>query len=849
MSEYGRLKKPTATSNPQRRNYATERMMGENSAITGEKGDTDVAIGESIDDDCGNETAVDMDNEDGSDEEEESSYMDPPSGFIRVRPSKFANIPSTIFIEYPPELGIRRSDRSILEANAHRKLAFTSYWERICVRNAFFRAGFVKSDTCWTAMWAKHLTDEELRELNCLQKVNHFPNSWCVGRKDRLLRTINSMKRLHGTHFDFHPDGYILPGEREAFRRQAKTDVESGRKRACCGQASTGSAGDDSPLWIVKPVASSCGRGIRVMSSLQALCNIPKSRKVIVQRYLDEPYLINGHKFDLRVYVLVTSVDPLRVYIHDEGLTRLATSKYSTSSTANKFAHLTNYSVNKKSKKFVAAAVTDTGESEEGEEAFKWSLKSFKLWLAKKESPQIADTVFGKIHDLCLKAMIAAESEITPSLHASVNFRTNCFELFGCDVILTNALEPILLEVNISPSLMGSSPLDKLIKGTLVADILHLVGLYPHDPTLIKQFESGRPAKPSASVLGSPGLPSGNSKMNGPNPFAFGCVSKMLNSQEAWRRNPSPASVDMTSLAYEESMWLLLLLSEDEFERATATRFHRVHPVAAKANHYCSIMRIARFSDHLLVRWVQSGGSEGEFRKLIPAMFFTKAPAPATSDLEAETDIEGTELNRGGSAAGVAEERGTRSPSVSSRKPIDSEPRTVSRGRSLGRGEKKGGGVRGQSQDSRAATISVPQPKKGAMHARQLPLSPNARAAHIQQRRAQRIDTEVRQQREKRNLSIVRQIVIVTRSTDEETKADSSGDGRALAGGDIHPIASPAIKDSPGGQQSLDLRMTGLAIVGSMHDKLPTGGAGGLITSSYRTASPSPVRFDRLGNC
>jgi tubulin polyglutamylase TTLL4 len=73
--------------------------------------------------------------------------------------------------------------------------------------------------------------------------------------------------------------------------------------------------------------------------------------------------------------------------------------------------------------------------------------------------------------------MIAAEAEITPRLHNAANYRTNCFELFGLDVILDSSLEPHLLEVNISPSLMGSSPLDKKIKGMLVADILHVSAL------------------------------------------------------------------------------------------------------------------------------------------------------------------------------------------------------------------------------------------------------------------------------------------------------------------------------------------------------------------------------------
>ena len=46
----------------------------------------------------------------------------------------------------------------------------------------------------------------------------------------------------------------------------------------------------------------------------------------------------------------------------------------------------------------------------------------------------------------------------------AANYRTNCYELFGCDVMLDSRLNPHLLEVNVSPSLMGSSPLDKKIK-------------------------------------------------------------------------------------------------------------------------------------------------------------------------------------------------------------------------------------------------------------------------------------------------------------------------------------------------------------------------------------------------
>ena len=70
----------------------------------------------------------------------------------------------------------------------------------------------------------------------------------------------------------------------------------------------------------------------------------------MVSEYLSNPLLINGFKFDLRLYVALTSVNPLKIYIYEEGLARFATEKYDNSekNIKNVFAHLTNYSINKK---------------------------------------------------------------------------------------------------------------------------------------------------------------------------------------------------------------------------------------------------------------------------------------------------------------------------------------------------------------------------------------------------------------------------------------------------------------------------------------------------------------------
>ncbi len=76
----------------------------------------------------------------------------------------------------------------------------------------------------------------------------------------------------------------------------------------------------------MKPSGSSQGRGIYIVDDPK---QIPQSNEsLVVSRYIDNPLLMNGHKFDLRIYVLVTSYDPLRIYVYREGLVRFASEKY-----------------------------------------------------------------------------------------------------------------------------------------------------------------------------------------------------------------------------------------------------------------------------------------------------------------------------------------------------------------------------------------------------------------------------------------------------------------------------------------------------------------------------------------
>ncbi|KAH3717462.1 hypothetical protein DPMN_060250 [Dreissena polymorpha] len=151
------------------------------------------------------------------------------------------------------------------------------------------------------------MKSQGFKALREYQKLNHYPGSFQIGRKDRLWRNLSKMQVHFGKkEFGFFPQTYCLPYDSKLLKRAFED-------------------GSTKQKWIVKPPASARGIGIKVISKLT---QVPKKRPVIVQRYLARPYLINDSKFDMRVYVYVSSFDPLRLYVFEDGLARFASMKY-----------------------------------------------------------------------------------------------------------------------------------------------------------------------------------------------------------------------------------------------------------------------------------------------------------------------------------------------------------------------------------------------------------------------------------------------------------------------------------------------------------------------------------------
>ncbi|XP_033364222.1 tubulin polyglutamylase TTLL4-like [Bombus vosnesenskii] len=311
----------------------------------------------------------------------------------------------------------------------------------LIVRHTLTNSGFHLMKICqeWCGTWGKHMKSSCFKTLKESQKINHFPGTFQIGRKDCLWLNLNRMMLKHeAKEFDFVPRTYVLPRDLSSFRQMWKK--LGGKER-----------------WIVKPPASARGTGIKVVHRWS---QIPRKRAVIVQHYLSRPKLIDGMKFDLRLYVLVTSFNPLKIYIYPDGLVRFASVKYNDDINFlnDRFMHLTNYSINKTNSTY-----TD-----------KWALKA--LWSYLEQKHVNVSMLWASMKDIVVKTMIAGESNITPLTRLNTPSRYCCYELFGFDILLDEDLKPWLLEVNISPSLKSSSGLDSAIKGPLIQAVFNIVG-------------------------------------------------------------------------------------------------------------------------------------------------------------------------------------------------------------------------------------------------------------------------------------------------------------------------------------------------------------------------------------
>ncbi|XP_037548473.1 tubulin polyglutamylase TTLL11 [Nematolebias whitei] len=304
-------------------------------------------------------------------------------------------------------------------------------------------------------------------------QVNKFPGMVEMLRKINLSKAMRTMQQLFPEEYDFYPRSWILPEEYQQFSAQ----IRLGKENEISG----------TPTFIVKPDGGSQGCGIYLIRDPNDLKLVvgSQAKQAVVQEYISKPLLIDKLKFDIRLYVLIKSLEPLEIYIAKEGLTRFCTEPYQEPSQKNLshiFMHLTNYSLNVHSGNFVHSDSQNTGS--------KRTLSSVLYRLGAKGVD--IKMVWSDIISLVIMTVIGLVPELKVYYQADIppgKPGPTCFQVLGFDILLMKNLKPVLLEVNSNPSMRIEheqevapglfeyvpSPVDEEVKVWVIRDTLRLM--------------------------------------------------------------------------------------------------------------------------------------------------------------------------------------------------------------------------------------------------------------------------------------------------------------------------------------------------------------------------------------
>jgi hypothetical protein len=136
----------------------------------------------------------------------------------------------------------------------------------------------------WDILWSFNaIRWESLPHLSPNHRINHIPGNGDIVMKPELWKTVQDMNAAH-----FMPRHFMMPADAEALKLAWP-----------------------SSNWITKSVTH---RGVVMLNSVQEIQQLTENQ--MVAEYV-EPLLVDNRKWDIGVYVVVTSLEPLTIYIYD----------------------------------------------------------------------------------------------------------------------------------------------------------------------------------------------------------------------------------------------------------------------------------------------------------------------------------------------------------------------------------------------------------------------------------------------------------------------------------------------------------------------------------------------------
>lgn len=363
-----------------------------------------------------------------------------------------------------------QSSSSVLVSTTRGK----TYW----VPSEKYKISMVLEARGWRMV--QRVSDARIVHSSTLKPVNNTSSS-------RIISSVGHLKRLtvkdNLAKYMKNYTGDIIP---ETFRLHDSV----GCNEFFYGQSSSTGGGGD---WVFKHVDEAGGEGIlfigppgspsyEELKSVYGDCghHVKKERdhdkypsRAIVQKYIENPLLLDGHKMEIRTYFAILHIssqndDPPLLLYHD-GLVRLAPGLYAPGTyEENRGAHISNVLQNKK----------ENGQDEylKMAQALKWDLGRFTSYLQDNGYVHDAERYMSGVLRPRLKEIIARGIVASNSYNEDLLLGDGPrFELFGMDTILDDDLNVWLTEFQQGPGLSIETPLKKKLILGMLDELLSIV--------------------------------------------------------------------------------------------------------------------------------------------------------------------------------------------------------------------------------------------------------------------------------------------------------------------------------------------------------------------------------------
>ena len=290
--------------------------------------------------------------------------------------------------------------------------------------------------------------------INKYQKIFSYVGSDVFHNKELLYNIYLKQQNLFKNDYNYMLETYAYPKDKDLIFNNFK-DYKI----------------KNNNLWMIRQKEENTGKKAHFFKSLK---NIPK--EFVMSKYLTNPHLIDGKKYHLRLYVLVSGIKPLRIYLYNEGFAHIAKNKFSMDEKHfhNKNVHLTNNIFNNMNTFFFIGDDEKTITN-------KMNLFEYRNYLEKENIDHIL--LREKLIDIIIKTVISGHEYLLSKLDEyNLNDR-NFFNLFGYDYIVDSNYDPFLLKVSKRPDLRINDKVDKAINEKLFIDTLNIIGIVPfsHD--------------------------------------------------------------------------------------------------------------------------------------------------------------------------------------------------------------------------------------------------------------------------------------------------------------------------------------------------------------------------------